>query len=207
MKHFALFTVLVLANAAAPTISRANATDTRSVADVQSMTIREDGSYDVVCKNGKHEIATVQQIHENKVCGGDCPIPAGVVAIFSRPEGNFFVLCKGKSWEIATAVQVQGGNVCGGAASLSGRWSGHFDVGCTGKTSSEHPFELKADQTCKEISNVCHWTYANNQFHMEFNWHVSNRWKLSGVLEEGNRMRGKVFVNGEEWGCWNGERQ
>lgn len=96
-----------------PTISLANDFEVRSVSDVQSMVLRVDGKYDVVCKNGSTEVVTAEQIKEDKVCGGGCPQPGPEIeAVFSRPQGDFFALCKNKSWDVATAKMIQEGKVC-----------------------------------------------------------------------------------------------
>jgi hypothetical protein len=44
------------------------------VSDAASMTQRADGSWDVVCKDGRHEVVTVADILADKVCSGAPPI-------------------------------------------------------------------------------------------------------------------------------------
>lgn len=43
------------------------------VSDAASMTQRPDGTWDVVCKDGRHEVVTVAEIVADKVCNGAAP--------------------------------------------------------------------------------------------------------------------------------------
>lgn len=40
------------------------------IGDIFSMTVREDGDYDVICKSGAREVTKVEDIASRKVCGG-----------------------------------------------------------------------------------------------------------------------------------------
>jgi len=84
-----------------------------AISDIQSMELRSDGRYDVVCREGTEEIVTIEQVKRNEVCGSE---PSEMVAVFAREEGDFYVLCSNQNWEIATDEDIQSGNVCNGAA-------------------------------------------------------------------------------------------
>ena len=42
----------------------------KQISDIASMVQRSDGSFDVTCKSGAHEVATSTQIAQNQVCTG-----------------------------------------------------------------------------------------------------------------------------------------
>lgn len=42
--------------------------DFRLVNDVQSMQLRADGRYDIICQDGSFEVATFEQIKADNVC-------------------------------------------------------------------------------------------------------------------------------------------
>lgn len=107
-----LFLTIALGNSNLA-ISSTNDFETLSASDVQSVVLRVDGKYDAVCKNGSTEVVTVEQIQEDKVCGGGCPkLNSEIEAVFSRPQGGFFALCKSNSWEVATAKMIHEGKAC-----------------------------------------------------------------------------------------------
>src|SRR5687767_13090365 len=49
----------------------------QATGDIASMTRRPDGNYDVVCADGRHEVASVAQIQDNTVCSGGSSGGAG----------------------------------------------------------------------------------------------------------------------------------
>ncbi|MEY4630815.1 MAG: hypothetical protein RIQ81_935, partial [Pseudomonadota bacterium] len=83
--------------------------------DAVSVISRDDGKFDVTCKDGTKEVVTGSQLKNGDVCGGsDAPVPGnGVHAFFAKGGGSFYVLCDDKSWELGTAGQIQNGSVCG----------------------------------------------------------------------------------------------
>jgi len=96
-------------------ISAVGFADIASIEDVQSMVLRSDGNYDVLCKNGTREIASPGQISKGNVCNARRPQPnENVEAIFSRGNGSFYVLCRSGGWEISDMARINRGEVCDG---------------------------------------------------------------------------------------------
>ena len=58
------------------------------VSDAASMTQRADGSWDVVCKDGRHEVVTLADILADKVCGGAPPITCIQKCAVRYPSGE-----------------------------------------------------------------------------------------------------------------------
>lgn len=108
---------------------------TSSVDSVQRLTLRGTDEYDVVCKDGSREIATLKQIESDDVCkGNDVPVPSnGIVAMFSDEKLGFYVLCQDATWQIATSGDITNGKVCVGTKkALLGSWSTQLDSNCDG---------------------------------------------------------------------------
>ena len=197
--HHVLLMGLVL-GVMKPMIVCARDLETRSVSDVQSMILRIDGKYDVVCKNGSNEVVTVEQIKADKVCGGPCPPPpANVVAVFSRPQGDFFVLCKNSSWKISTAALIQQGNVCNenniiGKWLIGARWSGNAKL-------YKYEFQFKNDDTVAYEGNIypdSSWTLTGTKISFKL---YSNAVIWDGIFSNGS-MSG-TMKSGPSSGKWN----
>jgi hypothetical protein len=172
-----------------------------SVSDVQSMVLRSDGKYDVVCKNGKTEIVTPEQIRDDKVCGSTTPEPGPQVeAIFTRPQGDFFVLCKNKSWDVATAKMIQEGKVClAQQDTLVGTWTSEWSENCTGQwLPGKREITFKSDLTCTDVDAVCTWTQTNKA--------ISVTWTKTNVTVKGEIKSSKlaegVYLEGPIKWCW-----
>lgn len=107
-------------------ISIASGFDIRSISDVSSIVARPDGRYDVTCKDGSKEVASMEQIRLGVVCGGGAVQHPEIEAIFAKSGGEFYVLCKSGNWETKTAADIEQGNVCSGGATNPDLPSGNF---------------------------------------------------------------------------------
>jgi hypothetical protein len=62
---------------ASPTEGETGSTKQAQISDIATMTQRADGQFDVVCKNGSHEVVTAAQVAANQVCQGGSSGPGG----------------------------------------------------------------------------------------------------------------------------------
>jgi len=81
---------------------------------VSSSILREDGRYDVICKNGNFETVTKEQILADAVCDSVPSPDLSWISVQLRSDGRYTVICKDLTHEIATADEITGNQVCQG---------------------------------------------------------------------------------------------
>jgi len=79
-----------------------------------SLQVREDGRYDVICKDNKKEIATSVQLMLGSICPAGAIKTAAFLSIQVSQNGMYSVICKDKdsSHHIVTSDDIANGRVC-----------------------------------------------------------------------------------------------
>ena len=107
MKNF-LFSLVLLASAAyagEPTVM--------SINEIAAMQSNPDGTYDVICTNGKRETVTELDIQLNNACPHRTTAAAsGVLAVQKREDGKFDVLCRDMKRVVAASEDILSGKAC-----------------------------------------------------------------------------------------------
>ena len=69
--------------------SRDDKSSPKAVEDIVSVQRRDDGSFDVICRNGSRQVASAEEIRNNAVCG-TAPSPVNG----SQPVGDCLTAAK-----------------------------------------------------------------------------------------------------------------
>ena len=119
----------------------------RTVSRVSSLQVRADGKFDVICSGGTFEIAAVEDIAANRVCGvGPAPMPlTGMRSAIRKNEGTFEILCSDGSVETHATSSLVAGMPCFsvGKTVLGGGVSGGATATLPANAVLFIPFETK----------------------------------------------------------------
>jgi hypothetical protein len=84
-----------------------------SIDDMISSQIRKDGNYDVICRSGKFEVVSPQDLQLNNVCPHRATDSSlDVIDIQRRPDGRFGVICKDTTRRIVTREEIFNNTAC-----------------------------------------------------------------------------------------------
>jgi hypothetical protein len=89
------------------------ASPSASIPDVAVMSGRDDGRYDVYCKNGNHEVVSDLDISLNNVCPNRTSSePTLILSMQRREDGSFDIVCRDLKKIVATEAEILQGGVC-----------------------------------------------------------------------------------------------
>jgi hypothetical protein len=97
------------------------------VGDVAVAQQNQDGTYDVICKNGNREKVTDLDLSLDNVCPNKTSSePTNILSLQLREDGNFDVVCKDMRKVVAPPQDIIDGKVCLILAPAVGLESGHY---------------------------------------------------------------------------------
>jgi hypothetical protein len=113
--------------------------NTNNLGSLVSLQVRDDGRYDVICKNGGKEVANSVQLMLGSICPAGAIKTASFLSIQVTQDGKYSVIChdKDQSHHVVTSDDIANGRVCMTQAPSSdavGTVNGHdfFKVAVTG---------------------------------------------------------------------------